>query len=102
MLEKIIDKKVDPLVPIPQMQKRISRRLTELKKRYGSGGSHGVEYCWDRSKRKLLMKSRYFNGEINLFPGGLSVWVDLPFLFRPFKGRIVDEVTKEVDSLLKD
>lgn len=101
MLEKIIDKKVDPKVTVPQVQKRIAKSLINLKKKYASGGSQ-VEYHWDHSKRKLLMKSRYFSGEIDLFPGGLSVWVDLPFLFRPFKGKIVGEVTKEVNSLLKD
>lgn len=101
MLEKIIDKKLDPKVTVPQVQKKIARRLIDLRKKYESGGS-GVEYHWDRSKRKLLMKSRYFSGEIDLFPGGLSVWVDLPFFFRPFKGTVVGEVTKEVDGLLKD
>lgn len=100
MLEKIIDKKLGPKVTVPQVQKKIARRLINLKEKYGAGGS--MDYHWDRSKRKLLMKSRYFSGEIDLFPGGVSVWVDLPFLFRPFKGKVVAEVTKEVNSLLKD
>lgn len=100
MLEKIINKKTDPKITVPQVQRKIARHLTELKKKYGKEDS-GIEYHWDRSRKKLIMKSRYFNGEIDLYPGGLDVCVDIPFLLLPFRGRVVAEVTKEVDELLK-
>ena len=97
-MEKILEKKID--WPVPRLQKKIDQHLTKLKKKYGRK-EYKVAYRWDRSKRKLLMKSRYFTGEIDLHPGGISAWVDLPFLFRLFKGRIVAEVSKEIDEIVR-
>ena len=73
--------------------------MNELKKKFGG---EEMSYYWGQEKKKLMIKSRYFTGEIHLTPKSLQMWIDIPFLFRPFKGKVATELTNEINSIVNN
>jgi len=99
-MEKILERKLSSKNSFFQIQAKLDNRLNELSEKFG--GEEEVGFTWGPGKKKLLIASRYFNSEINLDSHRLQVWIDVPFLFRLFKGRVVAELTREIEKIIQD
>lgn len=97
-MEKIFEIKLGSGNSVRQFREKLDIRLEQLKAKFG--GDEEMDYSWNHDKRKLLIVSSYFTSEINLGSNNIELWIDVPFLFRPFKGKVVAELTQEINAII--
>jgi hypothetical protein len=98
-MDKLIERKLEK--PLEQVRKNIDKRLAELKKDYAKQkDQYHIDLKWDKNKEKLIVNSDYLEGEVVLGAGKIEVFAKIPFLMKPFKGKMVQVLEGEIDKIV--
>ena len=82
----------DHELPPDELRETVEKLAQDLQEK------EGLEYGWEEDT--LWLKRSGVAGRISVTPEKLTVAADLSMLFRPFRGRITQEIEAKLDELL--
>ncbi len=88
-----IDLKRAHRLPPDEVKKRIENVAADLAQRYG------LKWRW-HDEKTLRFEGSGVKGELTRSDGEVGVRVDLPFLLRALKGKIVERINQKMDEQL--